>query len=162
MLSKQFQLLASQPINSRHQLPSGSSGAPSAVNSIQPPTSPILWTQTLLCKSLPITTEMASWLPVGLWYVLKQWKVPFVPLGRHSHYWDTTTHNSCQSGNLDLHLGQQLKAYSKQDPTPACVKPIPFPILAQTITLWCCANTPAAHAITDMLLLGFFFSPSPW
>jgi hypothetical protein len=39
------------------------------------------------------------------------------------------------SGKLDLRLSRQLSAYKKQDPPPTRVKPIPFPILAQTANL---------------------------
>jgi hypothetical protein len=59
------------------------------------------------------------------------------------------------SGKLDLCLSRQLSTYKKRDPPPARVKPIPFPIIAQT------ANTPNAHVIADMLLLGFFFLLRP-
>jgi hypothetical protein len=39
------------------------------------------------------------------------------------------------SGKLDLRLSRQLTAYNKLDPTPTRVKPIPFPIIAQTAEL---------------------------
>jgi hypothetical protein len=65
------------------------------------------------------------------------------------------------SGKLDLRLSRQLSAYKKQDPPPNRVKPIPFPILAQTANLCYLANTPMANTIADMLLLGFFFLLRP-
>ncbi len=65
------------------------------------------------------------------------------------------------SGKLDLRLSRQLSAYKKQDPPPTRVKPIPFPILAQTTALCHRANTPHSNAIADMLLLGFFFLLRP-
>ncbi len=65
------------------------------------------------------------------------------------------------SGKLDLCLSRQLTAYKKQDPPPARVKPIPFPIIAQTAHLCRLANTPTANAIADMLLLSFFFLLHP-
>jgi hypothetical protein len=65
------------------------------------------------------------------------------------------------NGKLDLRLTRQLAAYKKQDPPPTRVKPIPFPILAQTAALCRCANTAASNTIADMLLLGFFFLLRP-
>jgi hypothetical protein len=65
------------------------------------------------------------------------------------------------SGKLDIRLSRQLLAYKKEDPPPCRVKPIPFPVLAQAITLCHMARTPAANAIADMLLLGFFFLLRP-
>jgi hypothetical protein len=65
------------------------------------------------------------------------------------------------SGRLDLRLSRQLSAYKKQDPPLTRVKPIPFPILAQTAALCRQANTPSSNAIADMLLLGFFFLLRP-
>jgi hypothetical protein len=65
------------------------------------------------------------------------------------------------SGKLDLRLSRQLTAYKKQDPPPTRVKPIPFPILAQTAALCRRANTAQSNTIADMLFLGFFFLLRP-
>jgi hypothetical protein len=65
------------------------------------------------------------------------------------------------SGKLDLRLSRQLSAYKKRDPPPTRVKPIPFPIIAQTVDICYFAHTTAASAIADMLLLGFFFLLRP-
>jgi hypothetical protein len=65
------------------------------------------------------------------------------------------------SGKLDLRLQRQLTAYKRQDPPPSRVKPIPFPLIAQTAKLNYLANTPYSNAIADMLLLGFFFLLRP-
>jgi len=65
------------------------------------------------------------------------------------------------SGKLDLRLSRQLSAYKKQDPPPTRVKPIPFPIITHATALCQLANTPAGHAIADMLLLGFYFLLRP-
>jgi hypothetical protein len=64
-------------------------------------------------------------------------------------------------GKLDLRLSRQLSAYKKEDPPPTCVKPIPFPILADAITFCYRANTSKTNAIADMILLGFFFLLCP-
>jgi len=55
----------------------------------------------------------------------------------------------------------QLSAYKKQDPPPNRVKPIPFPIIAHASNLCHLANTTFAHALADMLLLGFYFLLRP-
>jgi hypothetical protein len=77
----------------------------------------------------------------------------FATLGNHNP-------RLLQSGKLDLPLSIQLSAYKKQDPPPTRVKPIPFPILAQTAALCYTANSPNTNTIADMLLLGFFSSCS--
>lgn len=61
------------------------------------------------------------------------------------------------SGKLDFRLSRQLTAYKKQDPPPTRVKPIPFPLIAQTAALHYTAGTPHSLAVADMLMLGFFF-----
>jgi len=65
------------------------------------------------------------------------------------------------NGKLDLRLTQQLSAYKKQDPPPSRVKPVPFPIIAQTVSFCHTANTPASNTMANMLLLGFFFLLRP-
>jgi hypothetical protein len=65
------------------------------------------------------------------------------------------------SGKLDFQLSRQLSAYTKIDPPPTCVKPIPFPIIVQAAQLCYTANTASASATADMLLLGFFFLLRP-
>jgi hypothetical protein len=55
-------------------------------------------------------------------------------------------------------LQQQLKGYARLDPCPSRVKPIPFSIL---VHLHANAATPAASAIADMAILGFFFLLRP-
>jgi hypothetical protein len=61
------------------------------------------------------------------------------------------------SGKLDLRLSQQLSEYSKQDPPPSQVKPIPFPIIMQMAEFCQLSHTTQADAIADVILLGFFF-----
>jgi hypothetical protein len=65
------------------------------------------------------------------------------------------------SGRLDLRLQRQLKAYAKQDPPPARVKPIPFSLIAHAAHLCRLADSPRSHAIADMLILGFYFLLCP-
>jgi hypothetical protein len=65
------------------------------------------------------------------------------------------------SGKLDLRLSMQLNAYSKADPPPQRVKPVPLPILTHTASVCHLARNNQANAIADMLLLGFFFLLRP-
>jgi hypothetical protein len=65
------------------------------------------------------------------------------------------------SGKLDFRLSRQLSSYSKVDPPPTRVKPIPLPVIAQAARLCYLANTAASCTIADMLLLGFFFLLRP-
>jgi len=48
-------------------------------------------TQSHYYKSSPIDIDQAHWLPVGIKYVLEQWKAPFAPLDRRSPNWDNKT-----------------------------------------------------------------------
>lgn len=65
------------------------------------------------------------------------------------------------SGKLDLRLRRQLKAYSRIDPPPHRVKPIPLPIITHAAQLCKLANTPQSNTIADMLILGFYFLLRP-
>ncbi len=65
------------------------------------------------------------------------------------------------SGKLDFRLSRQLASYSKADPPPTRVKPIPLPIIARAANLCYLANTASSNTIADMLLLGFFFLLRP-
>jgi hypothetical protein len=64
-------------------------------------------------------------------------------------------------GKLDIRLLQQLQAYSKEDPAPTRVKPIPLQVL-QHIIYNCYRTTDArSHTIAHMITLGFFFLLQP-
>ncbi len=65
------------------------------------------------------------------------------------------------SGKLDFHLKRQLSAYLHADPPPHRVKPIPFPLIAESAGICHLANIAQTNAIADMLLLGFFFLLRP-
>ncbi len=65
------------------------------------------------------------------------------------------------SGKLDLRLHRQLKGYTRQDPPPHRVKPIPLPIILHAAQLCRLANTAQSHTVADMLLLGFYFLLRP-
>jgi hypothetical protein len=65
------------------------------------------------------------------------------------------------SGKLQFRLSRQLAYYSKQDPPPSRVKPIPSGILQHTVTLLRLGNHARAHTMADMLTLGFYFLLRP-
>jgi len=65
------------------------------------------------------------------------------------------------SGKLDLHLSHLLSAYSKSDPPPHRVEPIPISLLRHTCDLQRQSDHPLGHAIADMLTLGFFYLLHP-
>jgi hypothetical protein len=65
------------------------------------------------------------------------------------------------SGKLDLRLHWQLQAYSKQDPPPNRVKPIPLQLLQHTIDRCYATHDAQSHAIVQMITLGFFFLLRP-
>jgi len=65
------------------------------------------------------------------------------------------------SGKLHFRLNRQLAHYSKQDPPPSRVKPIPSAILQHTVTLLRLATHARAATTADMLTLGFYFLLRP-
>ncbi len=65
------------------------------------------------------------------------------------------------SGKRDLRLQRQQKAYSKLDPPPNHVKPIPFTIITQAAMLCCHAATDYGHTLAGVLMLGFYFLLHP-
>jgi hypothetical protein len=67
-----------------------------------------------------------------------------------------------QQGNIDFRIQRQLRGYSRADPPPNRVKPIPVQILRHVAAL---AAQPSAtlstQAIADMIVLAFFFLLQP-
>jgi hypothetical protein len=67
-----------------------------------------------------------------------------------------------QHGNIDFRIQQQLRGYSRADPPPNRVKPIPIQIIRHVAAL---ASTPTAmpgsQGIANMITLAFFFLPRP-
>ena len=61
-------------------------------------------------------------------------------------------------GQLHYVLQQQLKGYSRLDPSVSRVKPIPFPLVDYTAQH---AITPLDSATADMAIIGFFFLLRP-
>jgi len=65
------------------------------------------------------------------------------------------------AGKLDVRLSRQLSSYTKTDPPPTRVKPIPINILQQAATVARLSTHPLQQAIADMLILGFYFLLRP-
>jgi hypothetical protein len=65
------------------------------------------------------------------------------------------------SGRLDFRLHRQLQAYTKADPPPTRVKPIPLQVLQLAVNQCYRTQLPEAHAAAHMLILGFFFLLRP-
>jgi hypothetical protein len=65
------------------------------------------------------------------------------------------------SGKLDFRLSRELQGYSKADPPPHRVKPIPLQVLLHIIQHAYITPDPISNAIGHMLTLGFFFLLRP-
>jgi hypothetical protein len=65
-------------------------------------------------------------------------------------------------GNIDFRIQRQLRGYSRADPPPNRVKPIPIQILRHIAALASIPSaTPGTQAIADMISLAFFFLLRP-
>ena len=74
------------------------------------------------------------------------------------------------STSLDLRLKRQLAGYQRLDPPPQRVKPIPLPVLRFAVDAASRRLSPIAEALSDLIVLAFFYllrpgeyahSPSP-
>jgi hypothetical protein len=90
-LSRQLQRLEFPSQDKGLGIPLGPYGQNSANNCTATPTWPTSTTPSRSFKFLPIATEQAPWLPVGLQSALKLWRAPFMPWGRRSPHWDIAT-----------------------------------------------------------------------
>ena len=63
--------------------------------------------------------------------------------------------------HIDFRLQRQYRAYSKKDPPPTRVKPIPVSVLTQALAVAYATTDVGNHAIGDMISLGFFFLLRP-
>jgi hypothetical protein len=64
-------------------------------------------------------------------------------------------------GKLEFRLSRLLASYTKTDPLPSRVKPIPVPILCHSVTMARLGNTPASTAVADLIILAFYFLLRP-
>ena len=65
------------------------------------------------------------------------------------------------TGDIDFRLESLLRAWKKEDPPPQRVKPLPLPVVSQVWAHAHLANTPAAVAAAECLVLGFYFHLRP-
>ncbi|MFN9983804.1 MAG: hypothetical protein ACK53Y_28015, partial [bacterium] len=65
------------------------------------------------------------------------------------------------SGRLDFRLQRQFQQYTKQDPPPMRVKPIPLQIILHVVTECYRTQDPASNTMGQMITLGFFFLLRP-
>ena len=65
------------------------------------------------------------------------------------------------SGAVDFRITRMLKAYSKQDPPPNRVKPVPVPVLRRIMSVANATEDPFAQGLADMICLAFFFLLRP-
>jgi hypothetical protein len=64
-------------------------------------------------------------------------------------------------GNVDFRITRMLKAYSKEDPPPNRVKPIPIPVIRRILMVAMASNTALNMGIADMIVIAFFFLLRP-
>ena len=65
------------------------------------------------------------------------------------------------TGNLDGRLQLQFRCYSRQDPPPSRVKPIPVQVLSRLACIAAASREPELQAIADMIIIAFFFLLHP-
>jgi len=66
-----------------------------------------------------------------------------------------------ETGKIDYRLQLLLKAYTKEDPPPQRVKPVPVPLLIKAYNIAQARGTAKSFAVADMMWLGFFFLGRP-
>ena len=64
-------------------------------------------------------------------------------------------------GNVDFRINRMLKAYSKQDPPPNRVKPVPIQVIRRILMIAIASNTALNLGIADMIVIAFFFLLRP-
>ena len=66
-----------------------------------------------------------------------------------------------QDGKIDFRIRRMLNSYSKDDPAPNRVKPVPVPVLRRILSVAAAARDPLNKAIADMICVAFFFLLRP-
>ena len=64
-------------------------------------------------------------------------------------------------GTIDFRLQRQLQCYSREDPPPDRVKPIPFQVFVEVMTIAQTTASPALHAFADLIVIAYFFLLRP-
>ena len=65
------------------------------------------------------------------------------------------------TGKIDGRLQIQFRCYSRQDPPPSRVKPIPVQVLRQIACVAAASRDPELQAVSDMIITSFFFLLRP-
>ena len=65
------------------------------------------------------------------------------------------------TGNINGRLQLQFRCYSRQDPPPSRVNPIPVQFLQRLACVSAASNDQELQAVTDMIILAFFFLLRP-
>ena len=65
------------------------------------------------------------------------------------------------TGKLDGRLQLQFRCYSRQDPLPSRVKPIPVQVLCRLACIAAASRDPEMQAIADMIIIAYFFLLCP-
>ena len=66
-----------------------------------------------------------------------------------------------EGNKVDFRLQRQLKSYSKDDPPPNRVKPVPVPVLRRIMVVADSAPCPVIKCTADMICIAFFFLLRP-
>ena len=61
------------------------------------------------------------------------------------------------TGKLNGRLQLQFRWYSRQDPPPSWVKPIPVQVLCRLACVAAASRDPELQAVGDMIIIAFFF-----
>ena len=65
------------------------------------------------------------------------------------------------TGKIDGRLQLQFRCYSRQDPPPSRVNPIPVQVLRRIACVAAASRDPELQAVTDMIIIAFFFLLCP-
>ena len=65
------------------------------------------------------------------------------------------------TGNLDGRLHLQFRCYSRQDPPPSWLKPVPVQVLRRLACISAASRDPELQDIAEMIIIAFFFLLCP-
>ena len=65
------------------------------------------------------------------------------------------------TGEIDGRLQLQFRCYSRQDPLPSRVKPIPVQVIRRLACVAAASRDPELQAVVDMIFIAFFFLLCP-
>lgn len=65
------------------------------------------------------------------------------------------------SGTIDFRLQRQLRSYTRADPPPSRVKPIPISVIHHVLNASTVTTSPDHTAVADMICIAFFFLMRP-